>query len=200
MPTNVIPLSPIPRPPRPDDDDLMREVAAGSREAMRVLAERYAAPLTSFCAKAIGDRAVAEEIVQETFVRVWHHRAYYRASGKFNVYLLTAARNLCRNHARSASRFGRWFGKRIDEAELSSVRGDDDPVEELLELERAEHVKTALAALALPMREAILLRFDQGLAYEEIAEIVGAPESTVRSRVHHGLKELRRVLTRGGAP
>ena len=47
---------------------------------------------------------------------------------------------------------------------------------------------------------AILLRFDQGLAYEEIAAIVAAPESTVRSRVHHGLKELRRVLTQGGAP
>jgi RNA polymerase sigma-70 factor (ECF subfamily) len=171
-----------------DDDQLMHDVRDGSTDAMAVLVARYHARLVGFCAKHTRDDAAAEELVQETFLRLWRSRASYRAEGKLAVLLYTTARNLCRNHARSLRRRP---AVEIDEPQAPG------PVDALLDRERWRDVTTALAELPPKLREAVTLRFEHQLAYDEIAAIVGSNESTVRSRVHHAIAQLRARL-RGG--
>src|SRR5215475_7890808 len=150
-----------------DDEELILLVRADSTDAMAALVARYHARLTSFCAKYTRDFAAAEELVQETFLRMWRARASYRSEGKLAVLLYTTARNLCRNHARSAHRRARPL--------------------EIVPPPAADPVD----ALPDKLRDAVVLRFEHQLAYDQIAEVVGSNESTVRSRVHHGLAQLR---------
>jgi RNA polymerase sigma-70 factor (ECF subfamily) len=173
-----------------DDEELMLLVRADSTDAMAALVARYHARLTSFCAKYTRDFAASEELVQETFLRLWRARASYRSEGKLAVLLYTTARNLCRNHARSAQRRARPL-------EIAAPPAAD-PVDALLARERWRDVEAALGELPDKLREAVVLRFEHQLAYDQIAEVVGSNESTVRSRVHHGLAQLRALVDNGG--
>ncbi len=143
-----------------------------------------------------GDPGRAEELAQETWLQIWSARASYQAQGKFAVFLYTAARNRCRNHARDSRRRGRWVvadgGPSLDLAARSP-----EQLDEVLAEERRRTVNEALAALPEKLREAVVLRFSQGLEYEDMALLLGTGESTLRSRVHHGLKKLRERLERG---
>ena len=197
MPAKVVPL-PTPRPgpvspPLADllDEDLMRLVRAGSREAMSTLAERYVRPLTSFCAKRTGDAAAAEDIVQEVLLRLWRRRAEWQPRGRVKALVYTAAHNLCRNRARDSRRLRLWMFAAPPDLDAADRTAPPADVEALLLRERVRDARRALAELPEPMREALLLRFDGEMSYEEISAIVGAPESTVRSRVHHALLRMR---------
>jgi len=181
------------------DEELMLLVRAGSRDAMATLAGRHLGPLTSFSAKLTGDAGAAEDIVQEALLRLWTHRAEWQPRGKVAALLYTVARNLCRNRARDGKRRGQWLvppGAQVDVEGLRVADADVDPV---LARERQRDVLRALDELPFALREALLLRFDGELSYEAIATIVGANESTVRSRVHHALLRMRaRVREAGG--
>jgi|HubBroStandDraft_6_1064221.scaffolds.fasta_scaffold126092_2 RNA polymerase sigma-70 factor (ECF subfamily) len=181
-------------PTQRTDEELMLLVRAGSRDAMAVLAERYVGPLTSFCAKLTGDLGAAEDIVQEALLRLWTRRADWQPRGRVGGLLYTAARNLCRNRARDTRRRGRWLLPAAGVIAVEGLRvtaGDIDPV---LSRERRRDVLRALADLPEAMREALLLRFDGEMSYEEIARVVGANESTVRSRVHFALLRMRATV------
>jgi RNA polymerase sigma factor (sigma-70 family) len=189
-------------PPLADrsDDDLMLLVRAGKQDALTVLVERHVDKLMRICTKLLGDGHLADEIVQETWLRVWTYRHSYRPEGKFVNLLLKTACNFCRHHARTRRRREHWLPVSENPADLDTVPGNDqNHVDLLLGRERQRDVERALLAIPELMREAILLRFHDELSYEDIAAIVGASESTVRSRVHHGLKQLRQKL-KGGAP
>jgi RNA polymerase sigma-70 factor (ECF subfamily) len=175
------------------DEDLMLLVRAGSREGMAALIVRHIGPLTSFCAKWTGDAGAAEDVVQEALLRLWRHRAEWRPRGRFVALLYTTARNLCRNRARDMRRRTRWVLPEAGnlDATAADIATDIDP---LLARERRRDVVRALGELPEAMRESLVLRFDGELPYESISAIVGAPESTVRSRVHHGLMRLRALL------
>jgi RNA polymerase sigma-70 factor (ECF subfamily) len=179
------------------DEDLMLLVRAGSREAMATLASRYLRPLTSFCSKVTGDAGAGEDIVQEVFLRIWKHRAEWQPRGTVAALLYTSARNLCLNRTRDVRRRGRWLvpiaGAAVEQASVAS--GDMDPI---LARERRQDAQRALGELPDAMREAVLLRFDAELPYDTIASVLGANESTVRSRVHHGLLKLRALVSGKG--
>jgi RNA polymerase sigma-70 factor (ECF subfamily) len=181
------------------DEDLMLLVRAGSREAMASLASRHLGPLTSFCTKVTGDAGAGEDIVQEVFLRVWKHRAEWQPRGTVAALLYTTARNLCLNRTRDARRRGRWLvpsaGAAID---IERARVTSQEVDPILDRERRQDALRALGELPEAMREAVLLRFDAELSYETIATILGANESTVRSRVHHGLLKLRALVSGKG--
>ncbi|HWM85853.1 MAG TPA: RNA polymerase sigma factor [Kofleriaceae bacterium] len=180
------------------DDDLMLLASAGRKDAFSVLVERYMDKVTGFCAKLLCDRRAGEEVAQETWLRVWAVRSAYVAQGKFPVYLYTLARNLCRNHRRDRGRRGRWVRDDLDGRACPA----DEPasLDRLIAREQEARVQEALAALSPRLREAVLLRFSEGLDYPQIAQILGRNESTIRSRVHHGLKRLRDLVQRGSEP
>ena len=171
-------------------------VRAGSREAMAALAARYIGPLTSFCVKIIGDAGAGEDVVQEALLTLWIRRADWKPRGTVAALLYTIARNLCRNRVRDGRRRGRWLvpeGGRVDVERLAMSSEEVDPV---LARERRRDALEALAELPDALRESVLLRFEHEMSYELIAAIVGANESTVRSRVHHGLLKLRVLVAK----
>ncbi len=173
---------------RGSDEELMLLSSAGRRDAFAELAGRHLPRLTSFCAKYVGDRGAGEELAQETMVQVWLSSADYRPGASTAVFLYTIARNRCRNHRRDTSR-----RERLLEARPTSEQ-EPAQLDALLESERQRRVFEAVARLPEKLREAVLLRFDRGLDYAQIAEIVGRGEATMRSRVFLALKSLRREL------
>lgn len=178
-----------------DDDALMRLASAGTKTAFATLVGRHSARLTGFCIKMTSDRRAGEDVAQETWLQVWSSRKRYEPSGKFESFLYTIARNRCRNALRSVRRRGRVQSDVELDTEAYSA---DDPshLDAILDNERRERVHQAMAKLAPKFREALLLRYSQDLDYAQIATIVGRSESTVRSRVHHGIKKLRATLGR----
>jgi RNA polymerase sigma-70 factor (ECF subfamily) len=176
-----------------DDDALMLLAAAGRRDAYRVLVERHAQRVFRFCFRITNDRRVAEELAQEVWLAVWNARESYEPGGQFGVWLLVAARNRCLNSKRGQVRRERVMttDNEADAAESAKQ------LDRLIQEEERRRVNEALAELPAPMREAVTLRYAESLAYEQIATVVGANESTVRSRVFHGVKKLHQLLTGG---
>jgi RNA polymerase sigma-70 factor (ECF subfamily) len=176
------------------DDELMTLSQAGAREAFAVLVERHALRVVETCSRFAGDRQAGVELAQETWAAIWEQRFRYRAGSVFVVWLITVARNRCRN----ALRGGHVARRHATETLALGAAPSPDQIDRLLVEERRCHVREALGKLPSATREALLLRFGEELRYDQMAEVVGAGESTLRSRVHHGLKRLRDLL--GGSP
>jgi RNA polymerase sigma-70 factor (ECF subfamily) len=179
-----------------DDEALMTLASGDQRAAFEVLVGRYLPRLTSYCAKFLGSARTGEEVAQDVLLEVWARRQRYRSRGKFQVFLFTLTRNRCLNHARDERRRRRWdvAGGGESAAVAAAAASSPDQLDLLLEEELRRHVRAALLELRPKLREAVLLRFDQGLEYPEIARIVGRPESTVRSRIFLALKRLREAV------
>jgi RNA polymerase sigma-70 factor (ECF subfamily) len=173
------------------DEELMALGAAGSQAAFAVLVERYMRRVVSYCTKLTGDRDAAPELAQETFLQLWLHRDRYRPERPFRVFLFTVATNRSRNHNRWWRRRYRSGTSAVAPEHAEIPLGDPDQLDELLARERRRRVVEALGVLSPRLREVVLLRFEQGLDYTEIAAIVGRPEATIRTRIFHALAKLR---------
>jgi len=179
------------------DEDLMTLVRAGVAPALRVLADRYMQNLVRFCGKLVVDAAIGQEIAQQAWLQVWAHRASYQSKDRFRVFLFTVARNLCRNELRRRARLGTWIDTRAPEERVAKVAEDaPEALDALLLRERRRELLSALGAVPEPQREALLLRFDEELDYEDMAAVLGESPSTLRSRVYYGLRALREAMPR----
>ena len=176
------------------DDDLMRAYQAGDVDAFEELVRRYRTRLTAFAAQRLGDRGLAEDFVQETFLRVWQGAGDYIPMGRFRAWLYTIARNLCTNSLAGARRH---LGLTPDAPMILWTWELEKPAEEGVEAEEL-HQRLEQAAATLPekQRRAVMLRYYHGLSMGEIAEVEGCPAGTVKSRLHHALKRLRVKLGR----
>ncbi len=172
------------------DDELMQLACAGLRSAFAVLVERYTLRVVNLCARFVNDAQLGRELAQDSWVLVWQGRDRYRGDGSFVAWLVTVARNHCRNELRRRKVVRSHERAELDEDAAQSARQLDG----LLVEERRRRVRKALSELSLPLREALLLRYAEELRYDEIASVVGSGESTLRSRVHHGLKALKDKL------
>ena len=185
----LVRAAPEPLPAR-SDDELMTLAQAGLRDAFAVLVERHAERLVHVCARFVDDGELGAELAQETWVALWSERARYRGDGRFVVWLITAARNRCRNHVR---RHG-VVRRHAETVTQAAAPASPDQIDRLLLEERRRRVREALGRLPERMREAVLLRFAEELGYDEMAAVLSVGESTLRSRVHHGLRLLRGLL------
>jgi RNA polymerase sigma-70 factor, ECF subfamily len=172
------------------DAELMQLAQAGQAAAFEVLVGRHASRLVKCCSRITASRDGGAELAQDVWVLVWERRAQFRADADFWVWLLVIARNRFRNelrHLRSVARHEQLeLALRVDAA--------GDQVEALLALERRHRVQAALSEIPTAAREALLLRFAEELCYDEMQVVIGVGESTLRSRVHHGLKKLKELL------
>jgi RNA polymerase sigma-70 factor, ECF subfamily len=172
------------------DDELMALAGAGLRSAFEVLVERHAERVVSLCSRFVNDAQRGRELAQDAWVLVWQGRERYRAEGGFLPWLITIARNHCRNELRRRKLISAHEREPLPEA-LGQSTGQLDT---LLAEERRRRVRAALEQLSSPLREALLLRYAEDLRYDEMTGVVGSGESTLRSRVHHGLKALKQKL------
>lgn len=168
------------------DDDLMLLARGGVDGAFDALIRRHQARVLRLALRYLGERALAADVAQNTFVAMFRSLPEYRANGKFKSYLFRVLLNQCRMSRRSA----RSESRALDAATLSQSL---DPAEVLLR-ERRRDVEAALAGLSDKLRDVVLLRFGGELAYEEIAETLGIPLGTVKRRLFDAMAKLRETL------
>tara|TARA_R110002072_G_scaffold302433_2_gene485371 strand:+ start:848 stop:1402 length:555 start_codon:yes stop_codon:yes gene_type:complete len=173
------------------DDDLMARLSdsprAAQEAAFRELVSRHSRGLRSFVAPLVGSRA--DDVVQETFLRIYQHKSRYRqAPTSFRSWAYRIARNLALNSQRKEGRI------RPLEAASPPLDPSRAPSSGLDDQERREELRSALAGLAGKEREVVELRYQRGLSYAEIAEVVGASPAAVKQRAWRALQRLRGEL------
>ena len=167
------------------DDELMAQVAAGSESALESLVERHRDRLVRLSARLTNDRGQAEDVAQETFIRLVDHAPAYQGRGQFTSWLHTIARRLSLNVIRTR--------KRRPEAPLEAAlnRPSWSNPEKSLELKEVER---AVAKLPERQRRALWMKAVEGRSYREIALSLGCSESDVANAVFRGRETLARFL------
>lgn len=184
------------------DHELVTRAQLGSETAYRELLDRYQRPVFSIILRMIRDREQAEDLAQETFVRVFNHIGRYDPRYKFSSWIFKIATNLTidwirRKELNTVSIDGSRNAVTSDEMEASAITivSEDENPEELLEAkELGEEIEQAIGKLRPEYRAAILLRHVEGREYQEIAEIMALPLGTVKTYIHRGRNELRDTL------
>lgn len=174
------------------DEDLFREWQQGGAGALEALVLRHHAPLLAHLYRMTGDVHAAEDLVQETFLRLVREAGAYRYPRPFLPWLYTIARNLARNEWQSAYRRRVSPGEPVERA----ATGEPGPAEWLERWERRQGILRALSALTCEQREVLSLRYGRELSVEETAAVLGIPPGTVKSRVFTALRRLRDGLLR----
>ena len=177
----------------------MAQALGGSQAAFEQIVRRYQRPIISLIARMTRDRALAEDLAQETFVKAFRSLAAFDTTRRLSSWLFRIAHNTAldalrrtRPAATSMDTPRRFGGEAADEPAAPAA---PDPVERQA-LGRA--LEAALAELRPEYRAAIILRYAQDLSFDEIGNILGLPEVTARSHVHRARKELARLLTASG--
>jgi RNA polymerase sigma-70 factor (ECF subfamily) len=177
----------MPLPPVNDEDfALMARLRAGDTTAFAALIRRHQTALVNFF-RRMGAGNEAEDVAQETFLRVWRYRARYRPAAKFTTFLFTLARHAWADHLRRARKQERVVERVGAEAAPHDATAQDAARQRL-------DVQTALAALTEKLRLVVVMSLYQGLKYEEIAAALGIPVGTVKSRMFLALARLKDVF------
>jgi RNA polymerase sigma-70 factor (ECF subfamily) len=178
-----------------DDAMLARAVAARDEGALAEIYRRHAGPCLGLARRVLADRTLAEEIVQEVFVRTWGAPERFDAArGTMRAFLLAQV------HGRAVDLLRAESARRAREERdaLRSPRAEIDIEREIMQLTEAETVRRALATLAEGERDAIELAYFGGHTYREVALMLEQPEGTVKSRIRAGLLRLRAALIEAG--
>ena len=185
----------------PSDAELARDALGGSEAAYRELVTRYATPAVNFVFRFVRDRALAEDLAQEGFLRVYQRLSTYDPERKFSSWFFQVLRNITIDHLR----VNRLPTASLDElAEEGNERAAVDrqqgasPEDVAGQGELASAVSAALARLRPEYREVVVLRYQEGLTHPEIAEILGMPSGTVKTYLHRARKELAGILSEQG--
>ena len=183
-----------------DDAALVAEYLGGRRRAFHELADRYHLRLLNFIYRTIGDRDRAEDLVQETFVRVYRHLHRFDPTKKFSTWIYTIASNLAKNELRNRSRNPLVLFQTLKsnwDADHRPLEWED-PKNKPDDLYRKRHVKEKVeeAAAQLPEhhRVVFVLRELEGKTYEEIAEITGCNLGTVKSRLNRARNNFAQII------
>ncbi|OYW20189.1 MAG: hypothetical protein B7Z55_07645 [Planctomycetales bacterium 12-60-4] len=176
------------------DEALMRQVQSGDLSVFEELVRRYRQPLFRVTSSKLGDRSVAEDVVQEALLAAFAARHTFDPHFSFRTWLWTIALRLCHKHwKRSAS--PRSSAVVCDPAQTESATSAAVGVlEGLLQSERSELLQQALTELPEPQADALRLRFFGGLPYDEIAAAMDSSVSGAKQRVKHGLERLAERL------
>ena len=186
-----------------DDAELARRAAAGGEEAFRELVERYERPIFSLLIRLVRIRELAEELAQETFVKAWGALDRYDGAHRMASWLFKIAHNCAVDHLRRKGIATVSLTPKEDDGAPGLGETLADPAAETPEhaAERSElglALEAALARLRPEYREVMVLRFEEGLAYEEIAAATGLPMGTVKTHIHRARKEMAALLEADG--
>ena len=177
-------------------DELLRQARERHPDALARLVNAYSPRVFGLLYRLTGSPESAEDLLQETFLRVVRTIDEYEHGGKFEQWLFRIAANLARDRARQLRRRGPTRGLESESGEaalegISAASAPAGPAESLLRREDGERLAAALARLAQPEREILLLRHFADLSFKEIAELLEVPLGTALARAHRALQRLR---------
>ena len=184
------------------DPAVVAEARKGSEAAYRELLTRYERPVFSLIFRMVRDRETAEDLAQETFIKVLNNLDRYSPEFKFSSWLFKIANNLTIDHLRrrrvdTISIEGAPDAVTAESARATSIAvasGTESPLEELESRELGTAIERAIGKLRPEYRACIMLRHVEDKSYEEIAEIVKLPLGTVKTYIHRARHELRTAL------
>jgi RNA polymerase sigma-70 factor (ECF subfamily) len=178
---------------------LMARVATGDQDAVDALVGAYQDELVGFFFRLSWDQTASEELAQEVFVRLWLARERWRPEARLRTWIYRIAHNLWIDRLRR--RRPNWSlddDGDGEETPMSARLGSAAPAPDPDAAERdawvRDRVQTAVAGLPEGHRQVFVLAVQQGLKYQEVSEILGIPEGTVKSRMHHAVRALRDEL------
>lgn len=182
--------------------DLIEQMMRGDRERFNLLVWKWEKPIFNFALRYLGDYESAREVTQKTFIRVYKNIGKLNHAEKFSSWIYQIAANLCKDELKK--RTNRDFLS-IDMIQQNSENGHRMP-EELIELKRDNPeaivnqkqigaiLQKALNQLPEEQRVVIIMKEYQGLKFREIAEALGEPINTIKSRMYYGLNALRKIF------
>jgi RNA polymerase sigma-70 factor (ECF subfamily) len=183
-----------------DETSLVVRSQHGDRDAFAALIERHASAVLTVAWRIVGDRHLAEDVAQDTFLAAFRALPGFRAEARFSTWLYRIAVNRCHDVLRSrAADRSIDLAPTHDDGEAIEPAGTSvlhrTPEEQLLEKQRASQVSDALRQLAPLYREAFVLKHVEGLSYEEMSEVLGVDGGTLRMRVYKARQQLSRELS-----
>ncbi|MFK7913599.1 MAG: sigma-70 family RNA polymerase sigma factor [Pseudomonadales bacterium] len=177
------------------DTQLMARVATGDQQAFKTLFERHGERVFRYAHRLINEVSKAEEVTNDVMLEVWKNAGRFEGRSRVSTWMIGIARNVALNAVR---------GKRIATVAIEQVPEPVDPHAGTDNIAAQQHQagvsrlrRSALGSLSVEHRDVVELTFFHGFSYPEIAEIVGCPENTVKTRMFHAKRKLRRALGGG---
>ena len=188
--------SPGPAPSTNPIDELIARCLKGDQGAWEAIVRQHWRKVFNVAYKFVGKHDEAEDLTQDIFLKIFKALNTFDRRANFQTWIISIARNLCIDHYRSVRKERETIAREVDAGELSPVSNEASP---LLQLERSDlrdMLRRALDQLPETLKTAVVLRDLHELAYQEIAERLGLPEGTVKSRINRGRLELARQIRR----
>jgi RNA polymerase sigma-70 factor, ECF subfamily len=178
------------------DEELVARSKTGDMESFNQLVKRWERPIFALAYRTLGREEDARDVTQETFLRAFRALGGFKGEAKFSSWLYRIALNLCRDWMRKDRRAP--LVQIPDGFEVELLAADRQPTESVEDLaaraELSRGVAAAMEKLPPEQRQAIILKEYHGLTFQEIADLMGCPLSTVKTRVYQGLSTLRKQL------
>jgi len=180
------------------DEELVARSIGGDAESFNQLILRWERPIYALAYRTIGREEDARDVCQETFLRAFRALPGFRGQAKFSSWLYRIALNLCRDWIRRERRTG--FVQPPENTDLMDLIAAEEPSESIEDLvarkDQIRAIERVMARLPEEQRTAIVLKEYHGLTFQEIADLMGCPLSTVKTRLYQGLSVLRRELAK----
>lgn len=179
------------------DEKLVERCLQGDDAAWESIVTSYTRRLYNLSYRYTNRRDEAEDLTQEIFIKIYQNLKSFRSdAGSFQSWILKVGRNLIIDHYRQSRRYQQVAGS--EELETMNVKDDKapNPHRAVEQLDAARFLMEGLQGIAPELKEAVILRDLEGMAYQEMADLLGIPEGTVKSRINRGRLELTKLLTR----
>jgi len=177
-------------------DPLIERCLKGDQRAWDEIVRLYWRKVFNVAYKFVGRQDEAEDLAQDIFLKLFKSLKTFDRRANFSTWLISVSRNLCIDHYRSVRREHEVVTHDVDVVSLARPSALDSPQVALERRDRVALLRAALDKLAPSLRTAVMLRDIQELTYQEIAEKLGVPEGTVKSRINRGRTELARQIAR----
>jgi RNA polymerase sigma-70 factor (ECF subfamily) len=183
-------------PVEDERDAIVRGLGRRDSDLLDLLIERSHHRLMRYLVHLTGSHETAEDVFQETWLRVIERSGQYNGSSKFETWLFAIARHLVIDRSRKRRRSGSqpWSESDWREEQSETSQSEPNPFDVAADHEEARHIAGAVSRLAPFYREVLFLRFQEDMKLNEIASVVGAPLSTVKARLYRALDALRSSL------
>ena len=184
------------------DEELVARSMGGDVESFNQLVLRWERPIYALAYRVIGREEDARDVAQETFLRAFRSIGGFKGQAKFSSWLYRIALNLCRDWIRKQKRTPVYQAPEgLDVIEMAAEQGPTESIEDLVARNlQSRAVAAAMEALTEDQRTAVILKEYQGLTFQEIADLLGCPLSTVKTRLYQALVVLRREMQKQGVP
>ena len=184
-----------------DEKRLIQKAAAGDTSAFEALVERYQQQVYNLALRMVNNEADAQDLAQEAFIRAWRGLGSFQFTSQFSTWLYRLTSNICIDFLRAQ--------KRRKVVSLTMLRDEEDsqwdlpdsdplPEQQMIAAEEREALSKAFAALDPEFRQVLTLRIVNGCSYQQISQILGVAEGTVKSRLSRAREQLRKKMAANG--